>query len=75
MTVTAKELRFNTNMLFDVLSKGENITITYRGQKRATMIPCDEQNSTQDHSLFGIWQDKKDDVDEYVRNLRKRREF
>jgi antitoxin (DNA-binding transcriptional repressor) of toxin-antitoxin stability system len=75
MTVTAKELRFNANMLFDVLSKGENITITYRGQKRATMIPCDEHTSTKDHSLFGIWQDKKDDVDEYVRNLRKRREF
>jgi len=35
MTVTAKDLRFNISMLFDALSKGEDITITYRGKAKA----------------------------------------
>ena len=38
MTVTAKDLRFNISMLFDVLSKGEDITITYRGKPKAKLI-------------------------------------
>jgi len=42
MTVTAKDLRFNVNMLFDVLSKGEDITITYRGKPKAKLISTDK---------------------------------
>jgi prevent-host-death family protein len=38
MEVTAKDLRFKINMLFDVLNKGEDITITYRGKPKAKLI-------------------------------------
>mgnify|MGYP004746443549 FL=1 len=38
MTVTAKDLRFNISMLFDVLSKGEDILITYRGKAKTKLI-------------------------------------
>ena len=40
-----------------------------------------KQNSTQkniekkDDSLFGIWKDKEDNVDDIVRNMRKGRDF
>jgi len=38
MIVTEKKLRFNISMLFDVLSKGEDIIITYRGKAKAKLI-------------------------------------
>ena len=71
MVVTAKDLRFNISMLFDVLSKGEEIFITYRGKLRAKLIPQD--NSTQDKDddkLFGMWKDRDIDVDEMLRDIR-----
>lgn len=75
MTVTAKDLRFNINMLFDVLSKGEDITITYRGKPKAKLISTENHQDKKDNTMFGMWKDKNDDVDEYVRNLRKGRDF
>ncbi len=75
MTVSAKDLRFNISMLFDLLEKKEDITITYRGKAKAKIIPFDKTEKLKDDSLFGIWSDKKDDVEKYVRDLRKGREF
>jgi antitoxin (DNA-binding transcriptional repressor) of toxin-antitoxin stability system len=37
MTVTAKDLRFKISMLFDMLNKGEDITVTYRGEPKAKL--------------------------------------
>ena len=77
MVVTAKDLRFNISMLFDLLSKKESIIITYRNKPKAKLIPYDEnQNKKKDDKLFGIWKDRDSlDVDRYVRELRKGREF
>jgi len=78
MIASAKDLRFNISMLFDLLNKGEDITITYRGKPKAKLIPADQNsdiNSIKDDSLFGIWEDKENSVDEVVRSLRKGREF
>ena len=77
MTVTAKDLRFNVNMLFDVLSKGEDITITYRGKPKAKLISTDQNsdNNKKDDSLFGLWKDEDICVDELVRNMRRGRDF
>ena len=76
MTVTAKDLRFNISMLFDVLSKGEDILITYRGKAKAKLIaynqPSDDEKTD---SIFGMWQDKEDDIDTIVRDMRKGRHF
>ena len=79
MVVTAKDLRFNISMLFDVLSKKESIIITYRNKPKAKLIPYDENcsNEKKENKLFGIWKDRDslNDVDNYVRELRKGREF
>jgi len=76
MTVTAKDLRFNISMLFDVLSKGEDILITYRGKAKAKLIPYnDSPSDKKTDTIFGMWQDREEDVDTMVRNMRKGRNF
>ena len=76
MTVTAKDLRFNISMLFDVLSKGEDVLITYRGKAKAKLIaynqPCSDEKTD---TIFGMWKDREEDVDTMVRNMRKGRNF
>ena len=62
-------------MLFDVLNKGEDITITYRGKAKANLISTQKNIEKKDDSLFGIWKDKEDNVDDIVRNMRKGRDF
>jgi len=75
MIVSAKDLRFKISMLFDMLSKGENIIITYRGKKKAKLIPINENKKEREDIAFGMWADKEDDVYEFVRELRKGRKF
>lgn len=75
MTATAKDLRFNINMLFDVLSKGEDITITYRGKPKAKLISTQKSQLQKDDSLFGLWKDREEDVDKMLRGMRKGRNF
>lgn len=76
MTVTAKDLRFNISMLFDVLSKGEDVLITYRGKAKAKLISYnDSSNEEKTDSIFGMWKDREDDVDTMVRNMRQGRNF
>jgi prevent-host-death family protein len=76
MTVTAKELRFNTSMLFEMLEKGEEIVITFRGKEKARLTPVGrrERNEKEDYA-FGVWRDRQRSVEEEVRTLRKGREF
>ena len=78
MTVTAKDLRFKISMLFDLLSKKEDIFITYRGKVKAKLIPFEQKNDKKipkDDKLFGLWKDREIKVDDYVRELRKGRKF
>ena len=76
MTVTAKDLRFNISMLFDVLGKGEDVLITYRGKAKAKLIAYDDVSSDEKtETIFGMWQDREEDVDTMVRNMRKGRNF
>ncbi len=76
MTVTAKDLRFNVSMLFDVLEKGEDVLITYRGKAKAKLISCDAPiNAPKDDALFGMWRDRDESVDEMVRGMRAGRNF
>lgn len=75
MVVTAKDLRFNINMLFDVLSKGEDITITYRGKPKAKLISTNNNISKEADSLFGMWKDLDGSVDTMVRQMRQGRDF
>jgi antitoxin (DNA-binding transcriptional repressor) of toxin-antitoxin stability system len=75
MTATAKDLRFNINMLFDALDKGEDVTITYRGNPKAKLTSINNIADTKDDSIFGMWKDKEEDVDDVVRSMRKGRNF
>jgi len=76
MTVTAKDLRFNISMLFDILSKGEDVLITYRGKAKAKLIAYNQlSNDKKTDTIFGMWQDREEDVDTMVRNMRKGRNF
>jgi len=74
MTVTAKDLRFNISKLFDVLSKGEDILITYRGKAKAKLIAYNQSsNDEKTDTIFGMWQDQEEDVDTMVREMRQGR--
>ena len=76
MTVSAKDLRFKISMLFDVLTKGEEIVITYQGKPKAKLVPFEINSETEkDDPLFGIWKDREEEVDEMVRDMRKRRDL
>ncbi len=75
MIASAKDLRFNINLLFDVVSKGEDVTITYRGKPKAKLISSDKEKKKKDDSIFGMLKDNKKDVDNTIRDLRKGRNF
>ena len=63
-------------MLFDVLSKGEDILITYRGKAKAKLISYNESsNSEKTDSIFGMWKDREEDVETTIREMRQGRNF
>lgn len=78
MKATAKDLRFHAKELLSTVNRGEEIIITYRGKPCAKLVPYDELKNKDEKSkinLFGMWKDNDDieDVDNYVRDLRKGR--
>lgn len=76
MVATAKELRFNISLLFDVLSKGEEVVITYRGKPRAKLVPHTSGNEApKEDAIFGMWRDRSEEVDQMVRDLRTGRQL
>ena len=76
MIVTAKDLRFNTSMLFDALNKGEDILITYRGKAKAKLIAYNHPSlDKKTDTIFGMWQNREEDVDTMIHNMRKDRNF
>lgn len=78
MKATAKDLRFHSKELLDTVNRGEEVIITYRGKPCAKLVPYDEFKKNDKKfktNLFGMWKDNDniEDVDNYVRNLRKGR--
>jgi len=76
MKATSKDLRFNSKGLLETVSRGEEVVITFRGKPCAKLIPYGKKNEDIiENELFGIWNDNDvvQDVDEYVRGLRKGR--
>jgi prevent-host-death family protein len=76
MKATAKDLRFHSKELLDTVSRGEDVVITFRGKPCARLISYREKKEKiTKNELFGIWKDNDivQDVDEYVRGLRKGR--
>lgn len=75
MTATAKDLRFNISQLFDVISKGEDVIITHRGTPKAKLVPIESEQKVKVHDLFGIWRDNKIEVEDFMTDIRKGRDF
>ena len=76
MKATAKDLRFHSKELINSVNRGEEIVITFRGKPCAKLVPYqDLKNKTEENEVFGMWKDNDiaDNVNEYVRNLRKGR--
>jgi len=76
MKATAKDLRFNSKALLDTVNRGEEVVITFRGKPCAKLVPYTENDKrSKENQLFGIWKDNEmvQDVDKYVRELRKGR--
>lgn len=76
MNATAKDLRFHSKELLDTVSRGEEVVITYRGKPCAKLVPFSEGvKEDSGKELFGLWKDHEEmqDVDAYVRKMRKRR--
>ena len=76
MKATAKDLRFHSRELLDTVNRGEEVVITFRGKPCAKLIPYSEKkDKITKNELFGIWKDNDSvqEIDEYVRGLRKGR--
>jgi antitoxin (DNA-binding transcriptional repressor) of toxin-antitoxin stability system len=78
MNATVLDLRKNMKDVLAAIDRNEQVTLTYRGRKKAVIVPCPDAVKTKsaaDHPAFGMWSDREDrnDVDAFVRNLRKGR--
>ena len=82
MEITAKELRSRVGEALALVERGEQVTVTYRGKPRARLVPVEHSEEALCYepapaSAFGMWKDRTDmdDVDAWVRNIRKGRFF
>ena len=78
MQATSKDLRFHTKEILDAAMRGEEVVITYHGKPCAKIIPMTQSSHENKQNDFcGMWKDRTDlnNVDGYVRKLRKGRQF
>ena len=78
MQATSKDLRFHTKEILDAAMRGEEVVITFHGKPYAKIVPIVESRQDNKQNEFcGMWKDRTDmnDVESYVRKLRKRRSF
>lgn len=79
MQASAKEIRLKTKKILDAVQRGEEVIVTYRGRKRAKIIPLVEETrlplAADENPLFGLWRDREDilNIADHVRSLRQDR--
>jgi len=75
MKATTKYLRLHTRELMAAVDRGEEIIITWRGKARArlTRLSDNPEQTDMTNPAFNMWQDRDDDVDAQVRELRQPR--
>ena len=81
MEISTKELRIKPGRIIEKVSNGQEVVVTFRGKALARIVPIlnfgekIEQNEKEE--LFGLWKNHEDieNVDNYVRKMRKGREF
>jgi prevent-host-death family protein len=80
MEVSTKELRIQPGKIIDQVVNGEEITVTFRGKALAKIVPLIKRIKTTEKdeiSVFGLWKDheQSESVDDYIRDIRKGRQF
>lgn len=78
MLATSKDLRFHTKEILDAAMRGEEVVITFHGKPYVKIVPIAKATQENKQNEFcGMWKDRTDmnDVEGYVRKLRKRRSF
>ena len=80
MEATMLDLRKNPKRVLNAIESNERVTLTYRGKKKAVIVPCQEKGqrlSASEHPAFGMWKDREDmsDVNAFVRDLRRGRQL
>ncbi len=79
MKINAKELRQHLGDYLEQAARGNTVDISMRGRPVARLTAIDKADTGRingDDTLFGIWADRQDmDVDKYVRELRRGRQF
>jgi len=77
MQSTIKELSLHTKELLDMVQRGEEVIIMFRGKPYAKLVPFKESrnNTEKPDELFGIWENRAEmtNVNSYVREIRKGR--
>ena len=81
MKATVLDLRRRMPEVLQALDRNERVTILYRGQERAILVPAGSEAAegvpakASQHPAFGMWVDRDDmsDVATHVRTLRQGR--
>jgi len=71
MHASIRELRLHTKEYLDVVSRGEEVIVTYRGKDCAKLTPIVNDVPLKD-AAFGLWRDHLNvsNVDDFVNRLR-----
>jgi prevent-host-death family protein len=80
MQVSTKQLRVQPGKIISMVNNGQDVTVTYRGKPSVKIIPIRRTANVNDlkseDELFGLWENRDiGNIDEYVRNMRKGRNF
>lgn len=75
MEATALDMRYKTHSLFDMLSRGDSVVITYRGRKAAILSPYKDDNAplnpcVRNHPFFGSAPSSGESVTAIIDRLR-----
>jgi hypothetical protein len=80
MKASFVDLRKKSGEILRALERNEEVTVLYRGRRKAVMKSVAGENApgmgkAKDHPAFGLWADRADlpDVAAHVRRLRKGR--
>ncbi len=77
MKASILDLRRHMPDILKALDQNEQVTLTYRGNDKATIVPKERvaEFDLKKHPAFGMWSGKKEtsDVAAFVRQLRKGR--
>ena len=79
MDVTLKELRIQPGRILSMAEGGAEVIITVRGVPKAKIVPLNPvpTDALPESTGFGLWADRHDldDINGYVRGLRKGRQI